>query len=162
MKTEMTPLSGVPASATGRPRSMQITRSPSETEALAGQLAARTEPGCVIGLQGDLGAGKTAFVRGFARGLGFSGRIHSPTFALLNEYRGGRIPIHHLDLYRLTSAESVVAAGLEEYLIRPEGVTLVEWAERWIGESVPPAAWRSVWFRTVSETEREICHDWPT
>lgn len=137
-----------------------VTRSVTETEALAARLAQASHSGWVIGLHGDLGAGKTAFVRGFARGLGYPGRVHSPTFALLNEYPGGRWPLHHLDLYRLNSAADVFGAGLEEYLLRPVGITLVEWAERWLGGATAPPHWRQVSLRVIHDNEREIVGDW--
>jgi tRNA threonylcarbamoyladenosine biosynthesis protein TsaE len=145
---------------------MLITRTHSvaETEA-AGEAFARTvQPGWVIGLSGDLGAGKTAFVRGFARGLGFPGRVHSPTFALLNEYEGGRLRLFHLDLYRLNSAGDVRGAGLEEYLTQPDGVSVVEWIERWAGEAsategTGPGALRRIYLRSVDENTREIGYD---
>ena len=85
--------------------------------------------GWVIALSGDLGAGKTQFVRGVARGLEISGRVHSPTFTLVNEYGGGRLKLFHLDLYRLETAEQIYAAGIDEYL-QPDGVSVIEWAER--------------------------------
>jgi tRNA threonylcarbamoyladenosine biosynthesis protein TsaE len=91
----------------------------------------------VIGLCGDLGAGKTQLVKGLARGLGIAARVHSPTFALVNIYNGGRLTLYHLDLYRLDTREQILAAGLEEYL-KPEGVTVIEWAERWFGEVQSP------------------------
>lgn len=143
-----------------RPGFRARTTSVADTEALAARLAANAQPGWVIGLQGDLGAGKTAFTRGFARGVGFSGRVHSPTFALLNEYLGGRWPLHHLDLYRLHSAEDVRGAGLEEYLLRPTGITLVEWSERWLEGQPAPAHWRQVSLQLISENEREMVGDW--
>lgn len=115
-----------------------ISHSPEETESLASQWSARAQPGLVIGLCGELGAGKTQWARGFARGLGFKGRVHSPTFALLNAYEGGRLPVYHLDLYRLESPAAVATAGLEEYLPSRDGITLVEWMERWL--PVPPAS----------------------
>jgi tRNA threonylcarbamoyladenosine biosynthesis protein TsaE len=111
---------------------MSISHSPEETEALAASWSQRATPGLVIGLLGELGAGKTRWARGFAKGLGYAGRVHSPTFALLNEYSGGRLPIYHLDLYRLENPEQVQGAGLEEYLPNRDGVTLVEWLERWL------------------------------
>lgn len=136
------------------------TRSVGETEDLAARLAQQVAAGWVIGLNGDLGAGKTAFVRGFARGLGCPSRVHSPTYALLNEYRGGRLPLAHLDLYRLNSADDVRAAGLEEYLVAPVGVTLVEWPERWTQTELRSADWRTVEFSTLNETSRRITCDW--
>lgn len=136
------------------------TRSVAETEALAARLAQTAQSGWVIGLHGDLGAGKTAFTRGFARGLGCPGRVHSPTFALMNAYPGGRCPLQHLDLYRLNFAADVTAAGLEEYLLQPEGITLVEWAERWINGGAVPPNWRQVHLEVLGENERSLVCDW--
>lgn len=136
------------------------TRSVAETEDWAARLSASVPAGSVVALQGDLGAGKTAFARGFARGLGHAGRVHSPTFSLLNEYLGGRCPIHHLDLYRLNAAADVGAAGLEEYLLHPSGITLVEWPERWTEGAPPPANWRRVRLEVVDEDGRTIECDW--
>src|ERR1700734_1455181 len=102
-----------------------------ETAALGEAWAKEARPGWVIGLSGDLGAGKTQLARGLARGLGSEARAHSPTFALLNEYRGGRLPVYHIDLYRLDGREQIIGAGLEIYLTRPDGITIVEWIERW-------------------------------
>jgi tRNA threonylcarbamoyladenosine biosynthesis protein TsaE len=91
---------------------------------------ASASPGLVIGLVGELGAGKTQWVRGFAQGLGITERVHSPTFNLVNEYRSGRLPCFHLDLYRLETAEQVFSAGLEEYLNPVHGVSVIEWFDR--------------------------------
>jgi len=110
-----------------------ISHSPAET-ALIGEKWGRTaQSGLVIGLSGDLGAGKTQLVKGLARGLGINERVHSPTFALLNMYSGGRLTLFHLDLYRLDDPQQIIAAGLEEYS-RPDGVAVVEWVERWFGK----------------------------
>ena len=108
-----------------------ISHSPAETGRSASSGAAPRERGLVIGLSGDLGAGKTQLVKGLARGLGITARVHSPTFALVNIYSGGRLTLFHLDLYRLETREQIIAAGLEEYL-QPDGVTVIEWAERWL------------------------------
>src|SRR5204863_5407753 len=86
--------------------------------------------GWVIGLSGDLAAGKTQLVKGLARGLGITMRVHSPTFTLVNVYSGGRLTLYHLDLYRFETREQISAAGLEEYLTPKDGVTVIEWAER--------------------------------
>lgn len=94
--------------------------------------------GSVIGLRGDLGAGKTQLVKGVAWGLGITTPVLSPTFALVNTYNEGRLPLYHLDLYRLETLEQIVAAGLEEYLSTP-GVTIIEWAERWFGDGTTVA-----------------------
>jgi tRNA threonylcarbamoyladenosine biosynthesis protein TsaE len=135
-----------------------ISRSPEETAALGEQLGRTAQLGWVVGLRGDLGAGKTQFVRGFARGLGSPARVHSPTFALLNEYGGGRLRLFHLDLYRLNSPEEIASAGLEEFLTRPDGVAVVEWLERWQPpvSDVPssPVLWVTI--ETLSEQERRI------
>jgi len=95
-----------------------ISHSPAETESLGETLGRAAESGLVIGLSGDLGAGKTQLVKGLARGLGIAARIHSPTFTLVNVYRGGRLTLFHLDLYRLETMEQIHSAGLDEYLRR--------------------------------------------
>ena len=105
-----------------------ITNSPAETEAAGAALAEGLEPGSVIAFTGDLGAGKTAFTRGLARGLGVEERITSPTFTIVNEYDGGRLPLFHFDMYRLASAEELFDIGWEDYLARG-GVCAVEWSE---------------------------------
>ena len=104
------------------------TNSPEETEALGASLAQELEPGAVLAFTGDLGAGKTAFVRGLARGLGCPGRVTSPTFTIVNEYEGGRLPLFHFDMYRLGSADELFDIGWEDYLARG-GVCAVEWSE---------------------------------
>lgn len=106
-----------------------ISHSPAETEALGEKFAGAARPGLVIALSGDLGAGKTQFVRGLARGLGIASRVHSPTFTLVNEYDGGRLKLFHLDLYRLETPEQLRNAGIADYLA-PDGVSVIEWAER--------------------------------
>ena len=131
-------------------------RSPAETETFAEGFGKTVLRSAVIGLTGDLGAGKTQFVKGLARGLGIPERVHSPTFALINIYSGGRLPLFHLDLYRLETAEQVVAAGLEEYF-SPAGVAVVEWVERWTASR--PANFRRFEFKILSETERRISYD---
>jgi tRNA threonylcarbamoyladenosine biosynthesis protein TsaE len=110
-----------------------ISHSPAETEALGEEWGRSAQSGLVIGLCGDLGAGKTQLVKGLARGLGTPSGVHSPTFSLVNVYPGGRLTLFHLDVYRLDSPAQITSAGLEEYL-RPEGVTVIEWADKWLGE----------------------------
>jgi tRNA threonylcarbamoyladenosine biosynthesis protein TsaE len=105
-----------------------VTRSPAETEAVALELGATLGPGSVVALTGDLGAGKTCFVRGLARGLNVRDAVTSPTFALIHQYSGDR-PLHHVDLYRIGSADAAAELGLEELFDGP-GVTVVEWADR--------------------------------
>ena len=138
-----------------------ISKSPAETETLGEQFGRAARRGQVIALSGDLGAGKTQFVRGLARGLGILGRVHSPTFTLVNEYGGGRLKLFHLDLYRLETAEQILSAGIEEYL-SPDGVSVVEWAERLKAESGKRKAENqmvNVCIEVLSETERRIIYD---
>ena len=104
------------------------TTSPAETEAVGAALAAVLTPGTVIAYRGDLGAGKTAFTRGLARGLGYSDPVTSPTYTIVNEYLGGRLPLFHFDMYRLASSDDLWDIGWEDYLER-QGVCAVEWSE---------------------------------
>ena len=105
-----------------------ITNSPRETEAVAEKLAQLLRPGTVIAYRGDLGAGKTAFTRGLARGLGCQDMVTSPTYTIVNEYLSGRMPLFHFDMYRLRSADDLWDIGWEDYLDRG-GVCAVEWSE---------------------------------
>ena len=110
--------------------SILVTRAPEETEAAGEALGALVQAGDVVALSGDLGAGKTLLVRGLARGLGVpERRVTSPTFTLVNEYRGGRLTLFHVDLYRLERAEELEDLGLDD-LYRQEAVVAVEWPER--------------------------------
>lgn len=137
-----------------------ISKSPEETHLLGEELGAEAQPGEVIGLIGDLGAGKTQFARGVARGLGIEQRIHSPTFALVNEYHHGRLPCHHLDLYRLDNAVQIIGAGLEEYLQPDRGITIVEWFDRWLQAGLPrPEKGVLVTITSEGETKRRITYE---
>jgi len=147
-----------------------ISHSPAETETLGERWGREIERGWIIGLSGDLGSGKTQLVKGLARGLGVPGHVHSPTFALVNIYPGGRLTLFHLDLYRLATPQDFFSAGLEEYL-RPAGVTVIEWAERWFGDvlkspqssttipGVPEPRLRWAQIEPISETERRITYE---
>jgi tRNA threonylcarbamoyladenosine biosynthesis protein TsaE len=141
-----------------------ISQSPEETEALGRLFGRSASSGMVIALSGDLGAGKTQFVKGLARGLGISVRVHSPTFTLVNEYGGGRLKLFHLDLYRLETPEQILSAGIEEFL-KPDGVSVIEWAERICdlrAERRPRIAiydLKQVRIEILSETERKITYD---
>jgi tRNA threonylcarbamoyladenosine biosynthesis protein TsaE len=140
-----------------------ISHSPAETESLGERWGRVAQRGLVIGLIGDLGAGKTQLVKGLARGLGIPARVHSPTFTLVNEYTGGRLRLFHLDLYRLETRGQIVAAGLEEFL-QPDGVTVIEWAERVNAElrmknEEPPRHVRRVNIEIFGETERRITYE---
>ena len=104
------------------------TTSPAQTEALGAALGQRLKAGTVIAYRGDLGAGKTAFTRGLARGLGCAEIVTSPTYTIVNEYLGGRIPLFHFDMYRLRSSDDLWDIGWEDYLERG-GICAVEWSE---------------------------------
>jgi tRNA threonylcarbamoyladenosine biosynthesis protein TsaE len=140
---------------------MFISHSPAETELLGERWGRAAERGLVIGLSGDLGAGKTQLVKGIARGLGVTAPVHSPTFTLVNEYSGGRLRLFHLDLYRLETHRQIVSAGLEEFL-QPDGLAVIEWAERM--SDLAPGAGRlekhvQVKIEILGETERRIIYD---
>jgi len=137
-----------------------ISQSPADTEALGERFGRAAQNGFVFALSGDLGAGKTQFVKGLARGLGISVRVHSPTFTLVNEYGGGRLKLFHMDLYRLETREQILSADIEEYL-QPEGVSVIEWAER-----LEDGRWKmeddkiiKVKIEIAGETERKIIYD---
>lgn len=105
-----------------------LSNSPEETENIGFSLAQKLTPGTVIAYQGDLGAGKTAFTRGLARGLGAREQVTSPTYTVVNEYLSGRMPLFHFDMYRLSCADDLFDIGWEDYLERG-GVCAVEWSE---------------------------------
>ena len=105
-----------------------LTHSPEETESVGAALAKILPAGAVIAYEGDLGAGKTAFTRGLARGLGYAEPVTSPTYTIVNEYLGGRLPLFHFDMYRLASADDLWDIGWEDYLERG-GICAVEWSE---------------------------------
>ncbi len=104
------------------------THSPAETEAIGFALGEKIKPGMVIAYRGDLGAGKTAFTRGLAQGLGSTELVTSPTYTIVNEYLGGRLPLFHFDMYRLASSDDLWDIGWEDYLDR-KGICAVEWSE---------------------------------
>ena len=106
-----------------------ISNSVEETEQIGADLACKLPAGSIVAFTGDLGAGKTAFVRGMARGLNITERVTSPTFTIVNEYEGGSRPLFHFDLYRLFDADELFDIGLEDYLSRG-GICAVEWSER--------------------------------
>jgi tRNA threonylcarbamoyladenosine biosynthesis protein TsaE len=123
-----------------------------ESVALGERLGALLQPGDVIALTGDLGAGKTTLTKGIARGAGVQSEVSSPTFTLIHEH-GGRTPFYHVDLYRLESEDLIPDIGIEEY-IYGDGVTVIEWSER-MASMLPESALR-VRLSTVGDTEREI------
>ena len=129
-----------------------LTHSPEETELLGETLAKKLMGGEILAYRGDLGAGKTAFTRGLARGLGISDRVTSPTYTIVNEYEGGRLPLFHFDMYRLDSADELFDIGWEDYLLRG-GVCAVEWSEN-VPEAMEDAI--TVEIRKISENDRQI------
>ena len=131
-----------------------ISNSPADTEALGAALAARLSPGDIVAFTGDLGAGKTAFTRGLARGLGIEERVTSPTFTIVNEYEGGRLPLFHFDMYRLGSSEELYDIGWEDYLARG-GVCAVEWSEN-VDDALEEDAVRVDIRRGDGEMQRKI------
>jgi tRNA threonylcarbamoyladenosine biosynthesis protein TsaE len=135
-----------------------ISHSPAETESLGERLGRAAKRGLVIALSGELGAGKTQLVKGVARGLGVAARVHSPTFTLVNEYGDGRLKLFHLDLYRLETPQQILSAGLEEFL-QPDGVAVVEWAERIANDELRMTTLIKVKIEIVGETERKIIYD---
>ena len=137
-----------------------ISHSPAETESLGTEWGRVARPGQVLALNGELGAGKTQWVRGLARGLGIPARVHSPTFTRVNEYGGGRLMLYHLDLYRLESPAQILSAGVEDFLVT-EGITVIEWAERAFSPSWNPTGLIKVKFEITGDTERRIIYDDP-
>ena len=129
-----------------------ITRSPEETEAIGAALAKCLQPGTVIAYRGDLGAGKTAFTRGLARGLGCGDMVTSPTYTIVNEYLSGRMPLFHFDMYRLHSSDDLWDIGWEDYLERG-GVCAVEWSEN-VADAMEDAI--TVCIRKLGEDSRKI------
>ena len=125
-----------------------------QTEALGFRLGQLIQPGAVIAYTGDLGAGKTAFTRGLARGLGIPDRVTSPTFTIVNEYEGGRLPLFHFDMYRLGSSDELFDIGWEDYLARG-GVCAVEWSEI-VGDALEDGVLRVDIRRGVGDGQRII------
>ena len=126
-----------------------------DTEKFAAAIAAAAAPGSVITLNGDLGAGKTVFARGFARGLGITEPVSSPTYTIVQEYelpQGGRL--YHLDLYRISGIDAALAFGVDEFLDDPQGLALIEWPDRITGILPPDAL--SIEIEHLSDTERRI------
>ncbi|UYO37166.1 tRNA (adenosine(37)-N6)-threonylcarbamoyltransferase complex ATPase subunit type 1 TsaE [Bacillus zhangzhouensis] len=122
---------------------------------MAAALAKLVMPGDVLTLEGDLGAGKTTFSKGFAEGLGITRIVNSPTFTIIKEYTDGRLPLYHMDVYRMEDAEEEI--GLEEYF-EGEGVCLVEWAHL-IASQLPSSYLKIEMLRTEREEERHLTFD---
>ena len=130
-----------------------ISNSPAETEAIGQQLAVEIGVGSILALRGNLGSGKTVFVKGLVAGLGSRADVTSPTFTILHEYRGGRLPVYHFDFFRLENRESIVRLGLDDYFFG-DGVSVIEWGDRF-PELIPQRA-RWILFEIKSANERAI------
>lgn len=130
-----------------------ISNSPEETEELGERLAKKLSGGEVVAFKGGLGMGKTCFTRGLAKGLGFNGEVTSPTFALINEYIGGRLPLYHFDMYRISGWEDLYSTGFFEYL-EEGGVIAAEWSENI--ENALPQSTVTVSFVRIDDNTREI------
>ena len=130
-----------------------ITKSPAETESFAERLAEHLSGGEVIAFRGSMGMGKTCFTRGLARGLGYSGQVTSPTFALVNEYVGGRLSLYHFDMYRVESWDALYSSGYFDYL-EMGGVIAAEWSENI--ENALEGKVITVQFERLSDNERKI------
>jgi tRNA threonylcarbamoyladenosine biosynthesis protein TsaE len=132
---------------------MITSQSVAETIEIGRSLAQQFRGGEVFALHGDLGAGKTCLVKGIALGLGITQDITSPTFTLINEYPTGRLPLYHIDLYRLDSPQDAINIGIEDYLT-PTGITVIEWAEK-ISDLLPPHT-RHIRLALIGENSRQI------
>ena len=129
-----------------------LTNSPEETEKIGAALGKILNPGTVLAYRGNLGAGKTAFTRGLARGLGYTEPVTSPTYTIVNEYLGGRLPLFHFDMYRLRSSDDLWDIGWEDYLDRG-GVCAVEWSEN-VDDAMEDAVYVTI--HKTGETSRRI------
>lgn len=130
-----------------------ISNSPAETEAFGRQLAEDLHVGSVLALEGDLGSGKTSFVKGLVAGLGGIADVTSPTFTIVHEYRGGRVPVYHFDFFRIENEQSAERLGLDDYFFG-DGVSVIEWADR-LPQFIPEQA-RWILFEIKSEDTRVI------
>ena len=130
-----------------------ISNSPAETEAIGRRFANDVNVGSVLALQGELGSGKTQFTKGLVAALGSSIPVTSPTFTIIHEYPGGRLPVYHFDFFRLEDRPSVARLGLDDYFFG-DGVSVIEWADRF-PEFIPEQA-RWIWFEIKSENARAI------
>ena len=131
-----------------------LTNSPEETEAVGAALGKILPPGTILAYRGDLGAGKTAFTRGLARGLGYREPVTSPTYTIVNEYLGGRLPLFHFDMYRLGSSDDLWDIGWEDYLERG-GICAVEWSEN-VDDAMENAIWVTIHKTGVESRRIEI------
>ncbi len=135
------------------PTEVFVSNSALDTEDFASRFAQKFTDGVVIAMKGDLGAGKTCFTRGFAKGMGYDGDVNSPTFAIVNEYIGGRLPVYHFDMYRITGWEDLYTTGYFEYM-ESGGILIIEWSEN-IASALPDDV-ITVTIENSGETKRII------
>ena len=131
----------------------RVSNHPEETQSIGSEFARTATAGTVVSLTGDLGAGKTEFVKGLALGLGTDGPVTSPTFTILHEYRGGRLPLFHMDFYRLREEWELDEIGFDEYL-KSGGVCAIEWGDKFPGR-LPPDSIR-IFFSIGAGERREL------
>ncbi len=133
-----------------------LSKGPEQTMAIAEKFASTLKYPCVISLRGELGAGKTTFAKGFAKGLGVKEVLTSPTFAILNEYNSGCLPLYHFDLYRINGVEEAYSLGFEEFfdLTKLKGISLVEWAEN--ADGILPMRHIEIDIQKIDEQSRKI------
>lgn len=129
-----------------------ISHSEAQTRRLGARLATLLEPGDIVALAGDLGSGKTRWVQGVCEGLGVAGPVVSPTFTLVNEYQG-RLPVYHIDLYRISNTAEILTLGLEDYL-NSDGISLIEWADR--AGDILPESYLTIELYHLEETKRRV------
>lgn len=134
-----------------------VSNSAQQTETIAKTFAEKLQAGDVVAFFGPMGMGKTCFTRGLCNGLGFTGDVNSPTFALVNEYIGGRLPVYHFDMYRISNWEDLYSSGYFDYL-EQGGVTVIEWSENI--ENALPNRFISVTIEKKGEETRLITVDW--
>ena len=140
-----------------------ISNSPDETEAMGQELAKEVHAGSVLALKGDLGSGKTLLTKGLVAGLGSSAPVSSPTFTIVHEYQGGRLSVYHFDFFRLENLESAARLGLDDYFFG-DGVSVVEWADRFPDLIPEHAGWISIEMKapcqriiTLNDTDENPC-----
>ncbi|HEY3659610.1 MAG TPA: tRNA (adenosine(37)-N6)-threonylcarbamoyltransferase complex ATPase subunit type 1 TsaE [Candidatus Udaeobacter sp.] len=135
-----------------------ISNSPAETEGIARQLSVDLVACSVLALKGELGSGKTLFTQGLVAGLQSDATVTSPTFTIVHEYQGGRLPVYHFDFFRLEDRQSAVRLGLEDYFFS-DGVSVIEWADRFPDLIPEQARWISLEIKAERQRIITLCHD---
>ena len=137
-----------------------LSTSPENTFNIGVNWGLQSQKGWVLALSGNLGAGKTQLIKGLAHGLGVSQIVKSPSFVLINIYTGGKLPLFHMDLYRLNSPDEIYTAGLDDYIARQQGVCAIEWAEKWCDlKNYKPKLLRIVEIKVIGQSKRLIVYE---